>query len=154
MFILYKHWLNEQMRICPEAPIAMDVSVRLTIDEESMKIPILKRRAESYKNSVTSITYIINDKPTNYQKIIVAFNKNFENLWKQMRNGITTIDEVGDLETQTTCRIYDYLMNLDDKSELEQIIAEIKTKDYLSRMEKKAINLYNSLLKDIDKIAD
>ncbi len=71
-----------------------------------------------------------------------------------MRNGITTIDEVGDLETQTTCRIYDYLMNLDDKSELEQIIAEIKTKDYLSRMEKKAINLYNSLLKDIDKIAD
>lgn len=153
VFIKYKHWLAGQMRNCPDAPGAMDVSVSLSIDEGDLSIPILEKKAESYKNYVTDITYIINDEPEDFLDFSVTFNDDVKNLCGQMQYGISTIDDVDDPEIQISCKVYDYLMGLDDKPEVERIMAETKTNNNLFSLAAKAKNLRDSLLKDIDKIA-
>ena len=70
-----------------------------------------------------------------------------------MQYGISTIDDVDDPEIQISCKVYDYLMGLDDKPEVERIMAETKTNNNLFSLAAKAKNLRDSLLKDIDKIA-
>lgn len=153
VFIKYKHWLAEQMRDCPDAPSAMDVSLSLRISEGDLSIPILEKKAESYKNYVTGITYIINDEPENFRDFSVSFNEDVKTMYGQIEYGISTIDDVVELETQIACKVYDYLMGVDDKPELEQLMAETKTNDNLFSLAAKAKSLRDSLLKDIDKIA-
>ena len=153
VFIKYKHWLGRQMSACPDAPGAMDVSVSLRINESDLSIPILKKKAESYKDYVTSISYVINDEPENYRDFSVIFNEDVKTLCGEMLYGISTIDDVEDPAIQIACKIYDYLMGVDDKPEVERIMAETKTNDNLFRLAAKAKNLRDSLLKNIDKIA-
>lgn len=153
VFIKYSHWLGRQMRDCPDALGAMDVSVSLSISEGDLSISILEKKAESYKNYATGITFIINDEPENFRDFSVTFNEDVKTLCGQMDYGISTIDDVEDPETQIACRTFDYLMGVDDKPEVEQLIAETKTNDNLFSLAAKAKNLRDSLLKDIDKIA-
>ena len=86
-------------------------------------------------------------------------NCNFLQKWfatfckKGLQKTIGTIDDVDDPETQIACKVYDYLMGIDDKPAVEKIMAETKTNDNLFSLAAKAKNLRDSLLKDIDKIA-
>ena len=92
VFIKYNHWLAEQMRNCPDAPGAMDVSVSLRIKEGDLSIPILEKKVELYKNYVTGITYIINDEPEAFRDFSVTFNDVVKNLCGQMQSGIGMFD--------------------------------------------------------------
>lgn len=153
VLIKYKCWLGDQMRDCPGTPRAMDVHIGMTYSENDMKIPVLEKKPESYKNAVTGVAYIINDEPENFRDFSVAFTEEIKTLCGEMDYGISTVDDIDDPEKQIACEVYDYLMGLDDKPEVERIMAETKTNNNLFSLAAKAKNLRDSLLKDIDKIA-
>lgn len=153
ILIKYKHWLGDQMRECPGTPSAMDVHIGMKYSENDMRIPVLEKKPESYKNAVTGVTYIINDEPENFQDFSVSFTEEIKTLCGEMDYGISTVDDIDDPEKQIACEVYDFLMRIDDKPAVEKIMAETKTNDNLFNLAAKAKNLRDSLLKDIDKIA-
>lgn len=153
VLIKYKHWIGDKMRDCPGTPSAMDVHIGMTYTEKDMKTGVLEKKPESYKNTVTGVTYIINDEPGNFRDFSVSFTEEIKTLFGEIDYGISTIDDICDPEKQIACEVYDFLMRIDDKPAVEKIMAETKTNDNLFNLAAKAKNLRDSLLKDIDKIA-
>ena len=153
VLIKYKHWLADKMRECPGTPSALDVHIGTTYAENDMKISVLEKKPESYKNAVTGVTYIINDEPENFRDFPIAFTEEIKTLCGEMGCGISTIDDIDDPEKKIACEVYDFLMRIDDKPAVEKIMSETKTNDNLLNLAVKAKNLRDSLLKDIDKIA-
>lgn len=148
----YKQWLAKQMDDCPDAPSAMKANISLRINEDDLLAPVLEKKAESYKTTVTSITYNKNDEPEIFRDCSFTFDEDVKTIWEKMEHDIMTIDDIEDPETQNACKVYDYLMSIDDKPKMEKIMAETKTNDNRLSLKAKAENLRKNLLKDIDKI--
>ncbi len=153
--IKYKSYVSSRLENFPNLP--KPISISFSIDNETrtkIKIAIINKSDLSLINNFTSIDFVRNDDPENYQSTSISLNKEDRDTWEAVSFGYINISDINNPEAQLSCNLLDYINEniTDEKEELRKLIDETQSSNLLSKMTDLLDDMKKELIKTIDKI--
>lgn len=146
----YHHWISENVINCPGAPVAKTVDIGM--DKIECQMDVLGKKANSYKDKIKSVTFILDDEPEDYQIVFITFDDIIRNTCLEIESGVKNIENIDNYEDQLACNVYIKLMSLDDKKAMRIILDSTKTDIKFFELLERAKALQKCLINDIDKV--
>lgn len=152
----YKNYIEKALIRFPGIPSSM--FVQLSMSDTStlkLKLAIIKRAPLSLVNDFTVVNFIHNDDSDNYRTTEVYLNEESRTTWGTIDYRAIDISDIDNPNVELACILLDYIAKTtsDEKDVLANIIVETTGAVLLRELVEMLENTRNTLIKEIDKIA-
>lgn len=155
--IAYKNYIADVLSSFPNVRTSMLILFGMRdVVSIKVKLAIIRKSNLSLIYDFSSIDFVHNDDPDNYQTTTVSLNEEAKSAWGAINCSVMDIGDIEDPEIELACILLDFFSEnvLSEKHELERIINRTTGSLLLNQINDDLVNIKKILIKQIDKIAN